>query len=58
MDETTTAATNGEIAINKETIDGVFETLLKVFDFFKGIVDMLAGLIQPVFEDVFKSILG
>lgn len=56
--EETTAATNGEIAINKETIDGVFETLLKVFDFFKGIVDMLAGLIQPVFEDVFKSILG
>lgn len=58
MDETTTAAENTEIAINAESIDGVFETLLKVFDFLKGIVDMLAGLIQPVFVDIFKSILG
>ena len=57
MEENTTVATEEESGLNLDDLSGVLDVLKKVMDFFKTIVDTLAGFIEPVFEDLLRSIL-
>lgn len=57
MEETTTVIAEEESALNLDDLSGVLDVIKKVFDFFKTIVDTLAGFIEPVFEDLLRSIL-
>lgn len=56
MEETTTVVTEEE-SLSFNDIGGVLDILIQVFGFFRKIVDTLAGFIEPVFEDLFRSIL-
>ena len=49
---------NKEIKINKDKVNGVFDTMLDVTGFFQSIVDALANLLQPLFAELFKGILN
>ena len=57
MDETTTVVTEEETALDLGDLSGALDVIKKVFDFFKTIVDTLAGFIEPVFEDLLRNIL-
>lgn len=57
MEENTTVAVEEESALNLNDLSGVLDVVTKVMDFFKMIVDTLAGFLEPVFEDLLRSIL-
>lgn len=56
MDETTTVLE--EEIDSGFSVDGIFDTLLDVFGFFRTIIDFLKGLLTPLFEGLFESVLG
>ena len=37
-------------------VDTVFDVLLKVFGFFRQIVDFMKGIFKPIFEGLFSSL--
>ncbi len=59
MDETTTLLeAETEPTLTPDDINDAFEFIKNIFAFFQNIIDTLAGFIQPVFEDLFRSIIG